>query len=405
MKIPFTSIEFSFNNKTATASDDQRPKNFIKHQQQLFPSRQDVGGWRRSVTVAKSIRNPNRTELYRLYDDVVIDAHVTAAITNRKNAILGAEFMVTKNGIEDEEKTKLIKTKWFLDFTNHALDSKYWGFSLVQFGDIIENEFSDIELVPRQYVKPEFGIVTASTGQNTGQSYLEPPFSEWSIGVGDKRDLGLLMKVAPLYLWKKGALGAWAEYSDKFGTPMRIGKTDAKDLKTTTNMTNMLRNMGSSAWGMFDLSDEIQLLETAKTDAYQVFDMMIERCNSEISKLILGQTGTTDEKSFVGSAQVHERVADMYRDADETFIENIYSYQLVPFLIGHGFDLEGCKIEVREDNELTLDEKTKVDDMLLKNGFDIPEDYIQETYGTPVTKKAEPIDPNKVKNKLDEYYR
>jgi Protein of unknown function (DUF935). len=61
----------------------------------------------------------------------------------------------------------------------------------------------------------------------------------------------------------------------------------------------------------FDTDDLIELVESNRSDAYNVFDMMIQRCNSEISKLILGQTGTLDEKAYVGSAEVQERVLKM----------------------------------------------------------------------------------------------
>lgn len=399
--------EISFNkivNKNETAPKESRPKNTIKYQQTLTSTRQDIFSWRAAMLSAESIHYPNRKQLLRLYKDVVLDAQVTAIITARKNAILGSDFKVSKNGVEDEKKTQLIHTKWFYEFVNHSLDSMYYGYSLIQFGDIVDDSFTDIELVPRDYVRQEFNVVIETTGQQTGVNYLEAPYKDWCIGVGEKRDLGLLAKVAPLYIWKKGAMGAWAEYTEMFGTPIRIGKTDTRDEPTRANMENMLKNMGSAAYGVFDTNDIIELVEANKQNGADIFDMLIERCNSEIAKLILGQTGTTDSKSFVGSAEVHERISKMYQEADQMFVENIFKYQLVPFLNSHGFGFEGCSIGVEEDDELTLIEKSKIDIELLKT-YKIPAEYILETYGTPVEEMAVVDNVKQVKNKLDEYYQ
>ncbi|MFK5283719.1 hypothetical protein ACI3PL_29500, partial [Lacticaseibacillus paracasei] len=66
-----------------------------------------------------------------------------------------------------------------------------------------------------------------------GVFYTDEPYSNWCIGVGSKRDLGLLLKLTPLVIWKKNAMGAWAEYIEKFGVPIRVGKTDSLDKKST----------------------------------------------------------------------------------------------------------------------------------------------------------------------------
>jgi phage gp29-like protein len=87
----------------------------------------------------------------------------------------------------------------------------------------------------------------------------------------DAYDLGIFMKAAPLVLWKKNAMGAWAEFIEKFGSPIRIGKTDSTDQQSVDNMEGMLRNMGVAAWGLFKTDDIIELVESSHTDAYEVF--------------------------------------------------------------------------------------------------------------------------------------
>lgn len=401
--IPFTKIQ----DVSKARPEDANMRRYIqKPQQQIYRIRQDIQKWRTAITSAENIFNPQRYTLYQVYQDVVLDAHLTAAMQQRKNLTLGRNFKVVgKDGKENEEKTKLIKKKWFRDFLDLSLDSLFWGHSLIQFDSLENDEFKSVELVPRIYVKPEFHLVVPQWSAMEGVDYLESPYKEWCIGVGKSNDLGLLMKAAPLVIWKKNAIGSWSVFQDAFGTPAVMGKTDVRDEATRQNMEQMVKGFATGLSMVLDTEDQIEFLETTKQDAHQVFDMLIQRCNSELSKLILGQTSTMDEKSFVGSAEVQERVLQGYAELDEHFIEGVLNYQLIPFLNNLGFGLDGYTIEAKDDEDLTIQEKIKVDAELMKH-FDLDETYILETYGTPVKKKAESVDKGfkEVQNKLAKYY-
>lgn len=401
--IPFTKV--SDVSKVRPENANIR-RSIQKPQQQIYRIRQDIQKWRTAITSAENIFNPQRYTLYQVYQDVVLDAHLTAAMQQRKNLTLGRNFkIVDKSGKENEEKTQLIQKKWFRDFLDLALDSLFWGHSLIQFDSLENDDFKSVELVPRIYVKPELHIVVPQWSAMTGVDYLESPYKEWCIGVGKSNDLGLLMKAAPLVIWKKNAIGAWSVFQDAFGTPAIIGKTDVRDEATRSNMEQTVKNFATGLSMVLDTDDQIEFLETTKQDAHQVFDMLIQRCNSELSKLVLGQTGTMDEKAFVGSAEVQERVLQGYSELDEHFIEGVLNYQLIPFLNNLGFGLDGFRIEASKDEDLTLQERIKIDEVLMKH-FDVDESEIKETYGRTVKKKAEPVDTGfqNFKNKLNKYY-
>lgn len=373
---------------------------------QLYRNRQDIASWRLALTAAESIINPQRYQLYRIYKDVDLDAHISAAIMQRKNLTLCKEFEVKVNDEENEELTKLIKNKWFRDFLDYSLDSIFWGYSLIQFDSIVDNNFKCVDLVPREYVKPEFHVVTTNYTALDGKDYLENPFKNWCIGVGKTNDLGLFNKLVPLYIWKKNAIGAWAEFCEVFGVPLRIGKTNVRDEQTRANMEGFLKNLGTSSYGVFDTDDLIEIVESGRSDAFQVFDMMIQRCNSEMSKLILGQTGTLDEKAYVGSAEVQERVLEKVAYSDQFFIESVLNYQLVPMLTRLGLFPEGAKICVENEEELSLLDQSKIDIELIKTGkFTFTPEYLDEKYGSEVIPVNDPTDVNNVKNRLDNLYK
>ena len=53
------------------------------------------------------------------------------------------------------------------------------------------------------------------------------------------------------------------------------------------------------------------------------FDKLIERANGEMSKRILGGSGLTDEKSFVGSSEIQFRLAKDRFESDKLLVKNI----------------------------------------------------------------------------------
>lgn len=376
----------------------------IDFEQQLQRVRQDATKFNIALQAAESPMYPNRFLLMQTYQQIVLDGQVQSAMLQRKSKILCKKFMVYgPDGECDETKTELFNQKWFYDFQSLSLDSIFWGFSCVQFGAIINDKYSSVELIPRIYVVPEFSLVRTNTATVTeGKHFDEAPYNNWCIGVGEKRDLGLMMYLAPYVIWKKNAMAAWAEFAEVFGSPIRVGKTDVRDEMTRKNMENMLKNMGVASWAVLDLNDNIELMQASRTDAYAVFDKMVERCNSEISKIILGQTGTTDEKAYSGSANIHEGVAAMIAKQDTLKMQFIIEDQLVPMMIRNGFDLAGCTFKYDDSESLPLIEQAKIDASFMPY-VKFENEYLEQKYGIDLMDQE--LEVEVVANKLKNLYK
>ena len=378
---------------------------FIPYKQHIYRIANDMATYKYGVLAAENYYFPTRYQLYQTYISTVLDAHLTAAWEQRKNLTLRKDFVIKNEaGDIDEKKSELLEKKWFRELIIFALDSKLWGHSLVQLGDYdkAKKEFLKCELVPRQYVNPPKHCVTANVTDQTGLDYTKEPYADWCVSFGEDWDLGILMKAAPLVIWKKNAMGAWAEYQEGFGVPLRIGKTSSTDPNTQNNMINFLSNFGVSKWGLFKPTDEIEVISQTKSDASKVFNDMVNMVNSEISKLILGQTSTMDEKAYSGSAEVHERVLDTYEEADEHFIMSELNYKLKPLLVKRGLMSETDSFGYEEEEGRDAVEQIKIDAELMKH-FDLDPEYIKEIYGTDV----QPREVNTieyVKNQLNNSY-
>jgi phage gp29-like protein len=363
-------------------------------------TKKDIAFWRQAWQAAIHPENPQRRRLYEVYTDVDIDLHLSGCISQREGMVLQKAFkLADKNGKENREASEIFETEWFKDFIKLVLDSRYWGHSLMQFGDIVtvdgKRRFENVELVPRMHVIPEYGVITREAGDDPkkGFSYRDGKIANWCIEAGKPRDLGLLLKCSPPAISKKNMLAFWDGFGELFGMPIRIGKTISRDPAEIAKIEKMLDGMGAMPWGLFPEGTEIELKETTRGDAFNVYDQRVERCNSEISKGILSQTMTIDDGSSLSQSEVHLEVFKNVVEADADMVRDVVNNRLIPFMIMHGFPLEGHRFEWDDTVEYPPQQMREVEGMLLQNGYDIEPQYFIDKYNIAITGRREIINP------------
>jgi len=357
-------------------------------------TQKDIRKWRQAWQVAINVENPVRIYLLDIYVDTMIDLHLSGIIQQRKSQILQRKFkLVDDKNKEDQEKTKLFQTKWFKDTVDLALDSVYWGYTLIELGNLLYGpimKFEKATLVPRKNVIPEAGVVIMQQGDsiNKGIKFREEPYASWIIEAGRADDLGLLLKLSPHAISKKNVMAFWDQFAELFGMPIRYAETISRDDKETVKIENMLENMGSAAWGIFPTGTSIKLLESTKGDAFNVYDKRIDRANSEMSKGVLSQTLTTEQgnKGSQALGNVHQDVADDVTNADADFIKELVNDQIIPLMLKHGFPLEGYTFDWDDQDSMAPDIEMKLLDV-----YDVDPEYYIKKYNYPILgKKATP---------------
>ena len=156
----------------------------------------------------------------------------------------------------------------------------------------------------------------------------------------------------------------------------------------------MLKNMGSAAWGVFPDGTEIEIKETTRGDAWQVYDKRIERANSEMSKAIVNQTMTIDNGSSHSQSKTHLQVQENVIAYFATLVRIVCNDKLIPLMMKHGFTgWENARIIFDETVELTPEQQQKVEEMILKE-YDVDPDYFIGKYNIKITgKKLQPVPP------------
>ena len=370
-----------------TKETDKKAKRIMNKvlQDQLFRFHNTISLWKTAVEEFENPQFPMNVDLIRVYNDAVLDGHLSALIESRKQKTTGSDFkIVDDKGDEIEEQTAMIEKQWFMDAMNHALDSKFFGFSLLQFGDRMGRDFKTVDVVPREYVLQQKSLVKTSPNVFTGKPFKS--FAGWVLPAGNPCDLGLLAKAVPLTVYKKTALGAWADFTDIYGVPLRVGKTNVRDDETRENMAEMLENMRASTWAVVDTDDVVEMVSGTSTDAYQTFQNQIELLNNELSKLMVGSTMTMDSGSSRSQSETHENTTNQIAKADARWMEHWCNTEFIPFLNSyHGFKITG-KFKFDTTEVLTIAEQFDIDKELLKH-YKVPASYIVEKYGTPVDEK------------------
>lgn len=353
----------------SAAIKDKKGGGLRNHIQRQFAGKADlqISKWESAITAAKNVLFPIRYQLYQLYDWAVKDTHLRSQLRTAHITVKRSDFIVesqtNKNG--DEKLSVLFEKPWFEKYLSHALDSEFYGHSLVEFDpELDENkEFKKIYLIPREHVRPETSEVLMRPYDQKGISYKAEPFKNWLIEIGDADNLGLLELATREVIWKLYGRKDWSIRSEKFGMPLVALKTSSTDEVELDKKENMLANFGTNSYALLDDEDEIIMLESKGTGGHNIYKDNIELCDKYISKLINGQTGTSDEKAFVGGAQVHERLLDDYAFARLFFLESHINFELIPFLIGHGYPLQGAKFRfVDLIKKAKADEKPKAED-------------------------------------------
>ena len=362
-------------------------------------TRKDIGDWRRAWQLAIDKERPNRQFLYDIYNDVNADLHLAGCVRQRTGFVMARSFkIVDDKGNEKEDEKKLFDTVWFKKLIKYALQSIYWGHSLIELGNVITDQkgmitFDNVTLVPRKHVIPEYHRVVRQTNQEwqTGIDYTQPGISKYIIEVGEPDELGLFLNAAIQTIPKKNAFAFWDTFAEIFGMPMRIARTTTRDEKERKKIEQMLQDSGLAGYMLADQGTELEFVEQSKNDAYNVYDKRITQANAELSKLILGQTMTIEDGSSLSQSETHLKVLQNIIEADCDMIRDVINNQLIPKMITLGFkQLKQCSFEWDYSIDYTPEQQLAYEELVLNN-YEVDPAYFAEKYNMPVGERRQII--------------
>lgn len=300
------------------------------------------------------------------------DWHYAAVLQQRKLAVLGLDRTVVAasdsaddKAIADAVRTCIVQDEAFEDLLAGSLDALGKGWAAVE----IAWDTTAAMAAPMRYDwrDPRWFRWDREVGQQL--RLIDPADLAFGIELPANRFAvhrpqlkmglpvrgGLARLAAWAFLFKFYSVKDWAAFSETYGQPTRVGKYDAaatrEDIDVLYRAVGMI---GTDCAAVIPKAMEIEFVNASSgssqsgADLYQKFGDFLDR---QVSKAVLGQTGTTDMQHGGGLAQakVLDGVRGDLRESDALQLARTVRRDVItPFVrfnFGPAAAVPGLKLE------------------------------------------------------------
>lgn len=367
--------------KSDTPKTAQRREGYIRSivPKTITRTRSDIATWRSALRAADNVDNPRRTRLVNLYEDIMLDAHLTSQVELRQQFVLSTPFTLQREGADDEELTKKFNAAgWVTTLNKHILDSIMYGHTLVEL-TTTDTDALKVTLLPRQNVIPEKGVLLLREDDSDGVNYREiREFGTWILEFGEAHDYGLLNKAVPHVLFMRFAQSCWSELCEIYGIPPRFIKTDTQDPAMLDRAEAMLRDMGAAAYFIIDRTEEFQFAKGADTNG-DVYRNLGSVCKEAISMLINGAVFGQDTVNGNRSKEESSlKLFDKLVLADRKKLSGYWNSTVIPALVHIGLLEPGYTFVWQQEEDIEKLWGMTCDLLQFK---DVPNEWIMEKFG------------------------
>lgn len=189
--------------------------------------------------------------------------------------------------------------------------------------------------------------------------------------------------------FKRGGLKFWLMFTEKYGMPFITGRyrpgTSSREID---NLLDMLENMIQDAVAAIPDDSSVEIHEAAgKAASAEIYERLLDFCNAEISKSIVGQTLTT-EVGAVGSyaaAKTHGDVLNDIVDGDARLAENTLN-ELIRWIvdINFGANVPAPTFSLYEPEDVDQEQAERDSTLsapMERSGLRFSREYYKKTYG------------------------
>lgn len=276
------------------------------------------------------------------------DLHYLGVLGKRKRGVAQLTMTVepASSSAEDKADAELIRT--FLnrlelqDEVLDLLDAIGKGYSVVEIiWDVSGNVWMPKKLKHRDPRWFRFSLADGETLElwdNKGYIPLAPYQFVTHIAKA-KSGLpirgGLARAVAWSYLFKNLDLKGWVIFAEAYGQPIRLGKygPGASDADKRALLA-AVRNIAQDCAAMIPASMSVEFLEAKITGNVELYEKLANYLDQQVSKAVLGQTGTTD--AIAGGhavGKVHQQGQNDIQRSDARQLEVTLNRDLVKPII------------------------------------------------------------------------
>ncbi len=370
----------------------------------------------RLATVFREADQGNVDRQAQLFDQLEEkDGHLLCERDKRRNVILSLDWKI-EPASDDAGDMRI--AEFVQDFFDRRTD---WDDCLVSLQDAVGKGYAALEIFwdvsEGQAVPEKFEFIEQRRLRFTDASGLLRQYpilvtDEDAMGVeipawkvimhryggksGHPTRSGIYRVAAWMVLFKHYSIKDWVIFCEVYGMPLRLGKYEqgATDEEKSALMA-AISSLGTDAAGIISRSTEIEFVEAAKgSAASDLWKLLAEFANAEISKAVLGQTLSAEvgSRGSYAAAKTHEGVRlDLLR-ADGRALAATIRDQLVRPLVGFNFGWDAPVPRVRAVFEEARDLGKKAEWFeKLTDKVAVPAKWARAEFGVPEPEDGEEL--------------
>lgn len=360
----------------------------ISVRQNIFKS-QDIKAWVKAINSYRNVRKPDRRQLLELGENIMTDGHLDSVTDKRMKSLSNKRIKYTlENGKEDENmRDNVVQTPWFYDLTKAFSERPVWGTTIVEL--IMENGLIvKANKINRKLIIPEEGKLLWDENDREDFIYYadDPGYSRTLFSFGGD-EVGKLFKAAQYVIYKRGGFGDWAQFAEIFGMPFRIGKYEGWDTEGKKQLLDGLESMGSAPYAAIPRQTDIEFKDANQAGKSEIFKDLISECNSEVSKIFLGQTMTTEDGSSNSQSTTHKEVEAEIMLADMIEFEYYLNWEFKEKMSVLGINPPKGRYHFEETETIS---KEKLIDIAIKMSTRVPiaDEWWYDTFNIAPPKNA-----------------
>lgn len=331
------------------------------------------------------------------------DLHYLSVLGTRKRQVAQLPIEVDAAGDSAEEKDDAQLVRDWLD--RDMLEAE-----LFDILDAIGKGFSATELVWK---------FTATSWLPEAMKWRDPRFFEFDTVTGEQlllREMGPSIELPPAkfivhthqaksglpirgglariaawgYMFKNFAVKDWVTFLETYGMPFRLGKYPAGTTEgDIRKLMQAVADLGSDAAAVIMEGMTVEFVDTKRgTAPNDLWRSQAEYIDAQISKAVLGQTGTTDMKAGGlgdGGNKVHDEVRGDIERADAKVLAATLNRDLVPFLVmlNRGPRERYPRIRIGRPDPVDVDAILKSVQTLVPMGVEVGIEDVRNAVGLP----------------------
>jgi phage gp29-like protein len=193
------------------------------------------------------------------------------------------------------------------------------------------------------------------------------------------------------WMFKAFTVKDWAIFCQNFGQPIRIGKYGRGATEAEKDVLwRAVSGIAGDCAAIIPREMMIELTEVgSKGTSTDMYERRADWHDRQISKLVLGQTTTTDAVSGGHAvSQEHRLVQEDIERSDAMSVSSTLNMQLIPNIIAFNFGPQDRypTIRIGRPDEVPLGEFAEAFDKLAPHGLTAEESFLRDRMGIPAPK-------------------